>query len=227
MSEGKSRYELFLEEEERKTQPTKRCSKCKKVKALSEYHKQSTAKLGVTPRCKECSRRNKYKDRVDLFWKRYWKLVKSVDGCLEWQGCCDGNLPVCRWEWRKTGVRIIVYQLALGIEVPTGMSVMTTCNNKNCVRQSHLKLEELNLLRYNNLVVARDNRGSGERHWLKSHPELVRRGEQANHVTINEPLVRQIRQLRGQGLTGKVISETLGIRETTVWSAIYNWRHVQ
>jgi len=34
---AQKRYELFLEEEARKAQPTKRCSKVQEVKALSEF----------------------------------------------------------------------------------------------------------------------------------------------------------------------------------------------
>lgn len=147
MEERKSRYEQFLEEEE--APKTKRCSKCKQVKALGEFHNHRRSRDGHKAACKQCSNRgSKYKDRADMFWKLYTVRTIRVGECVEWTGSYKTKKsgvvkPVYWWgerpHRRLLPVRQLVYRLAIG-DIPDGMFVVTSCRNARCVRHSHLNL---------------------------------------------------------------------------------------
>lgn len=59
------------------------CSRCKIVKPVSEFHKNSYRKVGYKPECKECKKivtkayREKNKDKLNEYNKNYRKLVKE------------------------------------------------------------------------------------------------------------------------------------------------------
>ena len=113
MEERKSRYELWLEEEERKAQPR--------------------------PQPKR-TRKWTHKDKADRFWKGFWAKTEKVGECLEWTGKYQGyrhSVPYAKWDGKQMNLRRIVYKLALG-DVADDLFVVTTCRNRRCVRQSHL-----------------------------------------------------------------------------------------
>ncbi len=238
MEERKSRYELFLEEEARKAQPTKRCSRCGEVKALEEFHKATGERLGRRPRCKKCVNQHnrKYKDPVDRFWKYFHARTEKVDDCLMWRGGThDDGQPVCQWEGRQTRVRRVVYKLSIG-ELPDDMYVITTCRNVACVRQSHLKkvtTDEQRALMWNSAAT-------GERNSARLYPEKMSRkfcqpeyrlcGESHGAARLTENDVRTIRALHAAGgITQREIAERFGISQTHASQIIRrkNWAHVQ
>lgn len=227
MSEHKSRYELFLEEDARKAQPTKRCSKCKEIKALSEYYKDPRRPAGIKSQCKKCHYGpRKYRDADDRFWKTFWLSVERIGDCLIWTGICSTTgYPKCHYKGNKDAlVRRIVYRLACG-ELPDDAFVITRCNNRRCVRHSHLQRatkEEIDLRRRNHLPV-------GEAHPSRVHPENVRRGEQHHKAKITEDDVRIIRRMYDtDGVPTNKIAEMFGLHHSTAWKIACrkSWKHV-
>ena len=97
----KSRYELFLEDEARKAEPTKR----------------------------KRNRPRKFKDWTDRFWKMYWTKVVPVGDCLEWTGACRAGIPYVQRNKKGEHVRRVVYQLAIG-QIEEGMYIFVTCKNR-------------------------------------------------------------------------------------------------
>lgn len=205
---------------------SKRCSKCKKYKPLSEFNKQYAR---VTPRCKQClnEQRRKYKDYNDRFWKTYWSRVTKVGGCLEWNGWCQGrdkSTPYCSWKGRKVNLRRVVYQLACG-DVPEGMFVITTCANKRCVRHSHLRLvtqEEWEAVLCNSAPV-------GEKNGIAAHPECRAVGERHGQAKLSVSGVRIAREMYSQGgVSIRAIGARFGVSYTTMYDAIHekHWKHV-
>jgi hypothetical protein len=141
-SERKSRYELFLEEEARKAQPTKRCSKCGETKALSAFYNNAHNKDGKSWWCKKCSlatRPRKYKNRTDRFWKYYHTHTINVGNCVEWVGHDSYGYAMHYWNGKKTPVARTVYSLSVR-PVSDDEIVFRICDNKRCVRHSHLRL---------------------------------------------------------------------------------------
>lgn len=227
MEERKSRYELFLEEEARKAQPTKRCSKCGEVKALGEFYKSGTSTgCGTASACRVCTRarQNKYKSDADRFWKSYHARTKRVGNCILWIGAAS-KYPCITWKRKWVSVRRIVYHLAVGV-LEDDMFITTTCQNKLCVRQSHLKKisdEERDALLRNSMPT-------GDRNPSRVHPERLPRGERNKSAKLTEDDIRTIRELyaNGGGLQ-RELGQIFGVSETTINAIIHrkSWAHVE
>ena len=209
MEDRKSRYELFLEEEERTAQPSKR-------------------RASVSKR--------KYKSPEDRFWKLYHSRCERVGDCLEWTGAKHGDgQPVCQWEGRQARVRRVVYKLAIG-EIADDECVLMTCRNRLCVRHSHFTKrpkDDALVLAWNN--SASGNRNGARTHpekinWEFLKPEYRLRGEAHGSARLTEADVRAIRELYAAGgITQREIAKRFGIHQIHVSQIVTrkNWKHVQ
>lgn len=192
--ERKSRYELFLEEEERKAQPTKRCPKCKEVRALSDFGVRRASRDGLSYICKGCNKaryKRKHKNSEDRFWKFYHSHTNHVGGCVEWKARYYEGCPICFFKGRDSAmVRRVVYTLAVGI-LPDDARVLPNCGNKRCVRQSHLKLfnaNEYQIFIHNNYSAMGDKNGT------HTKPNRIARGERQGSSKLTEQNVIFIRE---------------------------------
>ncbi len=240
MTEHKSRYELFLEEEEKK--PERRCSKCGQVKPITDFykHRHSSGTWGHKSQCKPCHMGpKKYKSQADRFWKFFHSRTQKVGTCLEWKGTCRNGVPSFNWDRKATNVRRIVYRLACG-ELPDDMFVIATCRKKRCVLQSHLKRvtqEELDIFVANSAATG-DQHGSrihpeclrrGENHPARIHPERLARGERANQSKLKDSDIHQIRRLgSNRELPQRTIADRYGITQRAVWQIVHRktWTHI-
>lgn len=224
--ERKSRYELFLEEEEKPQ--TKRCTKCGKEKTLEEFCKDKRRTDGIRLCCKACRRAKnprKFKNPEDRFWKYFNARVK-IGECTEWVGGYINGSPTCHWDGKTTAmVRRVVYSLTWG-DLPDDMFIKTTCDNSRCVRLSHLKkvtFEEMDINRRNNKMA------HGSRHGRYTKPHRTARGEKHGSAKLNTEKVREIRARFTQGESKRSIARALGVGRTTVEHIIRGetWAHVQ
>lgn len=244
MSERKSRYELFLEEEAaRENAPKeKRCSKCKRYKLPSEFYADKRHTDGLKSQCKTCHLPpKKYRDTEDRFWKRFWSRVVRVGECLEWGGPYTRiGMPSCYWKGTSNAsVRRIVYRLACG-DLPDDMFVITACQNKRCVRHSHLKLatkEDLEVKRCNTLPTGDEHHARrhpehmarGERNGSRLHPERRPRGERHGCAKLTDDLVRQIRNLyANEHLSMRALARRFRVDRRNISFIVNNrtWKHV-
>jgi hypothetical protein len=224
MEERKSRYDLFLEEED--TAPkVKRCSKCKAVKALSEYYKDNRRVGGTQACCKKCHSTAKYKNREDRFWKMFWPRVDHVGDCLEWNGAYSSSgYPVCDWKRKQIHVARLVYELAIG-PISRNDIVLLSCNNKRCLRHSHLVLGT----KEDRRVKGNNRAATGYRHRSKTCPDSVLRGESHPMAKLTEDKVRLARERHSQGASVRSLACSLGVAGETLQNALdgKTWAHVQ
>ena len=62
----------------------------------------------------------------------------SIDGCWEWQGCLNGKgYGSAKWNGREQTVHRIFYVAFIG-PVPHGKELHHKCDNRRCVKPSHL-----------------------------------------------------------------------------------------
>ena len=160
--------------------------------------------------------KNGYKDILKWYVKkletRFWKMVKKTDSCWVWKGtqfghgygnfrCCGDSCPAHRMSWIITHGRI-----------PEKMHVLHHCDNRLCVRPSHL--------------------------WIGTHMDNVidkvkkKRhdfGEKHPGGRLTEKQIIEIRSLyKPHVMTAKIISEKYGISISNVYSIVKNiiWRHI-
>ena len=225
--ERKSRYELFLEEDARKAQPTKRCPHCKEVKSLIEFaNTPGRYRYGVSSWCLVCRRPKRvYKNADDLFWKHFWSRIRRDGECLAWTGNVAGGVPVCQRDKKRANVRRLVYRLAIG-ELSDDMCVIMTCNTKLCVSQKHMKLgtrSDVETKRANSIPT-------GDNHYTHTNPEKRRFGESNPAAKLDELKVRAIRDMYIPRKTScRMLAAKFKVSPTLISQVVRRkiWAHVQ
>ena len=208
---------------------TKRCSRCRQYKNMAtEYHKHGN---GVRSECIACRVMllRKYKDENDQFWKFYHSHTVRMDNCIEWSGAFDKNeVPKYSATWNgKRGIsaRRIVYKASIG-ELADDMCVVPVCQNKRCVRQSHMK----KVSKEESLALAWNNAAHGNEHGWAKHPELRPFGSRNGQSKLSESDVSDIRKMHTRGnITQVELARKFGVKKSTVCSVINRktWTHVE
>lgn len=208
------------------------CPVCSRYKDKTEFHENKTTTDGLQSRCIECRRALwiKYKSPEDRFWKNYHQKTCRVGECIEWTGAHDVHgRPVIRWDdghgTKQTTVARVVYKLAIG-PVSDDEVVLVSCNNRRCVRHSHLALGSRDDL----LVKLRNNAPTGDRHRSHVNPERSARGTRHGRAKLIDSDVRDIRVLYTRGGTSfRLLSERYKVSESTIADVIHRkiWTHVE
>lgn len=151
-------------------------------------------------------------DGVDRFWNK----VRIGDGCWEWHGAKNeagyGLFTLVKGTTQST--HRIAWELERG-QIPDGAHVLHTCDNRSCVRPSHLFLGT-------HLDNMRDMRAKGRRASF--------RGEDNGRSKLTDENVRAIRAALALG--GRIksrISREFGVSDTLVGliAAGRIWTHVK
>ena len=203
------------------------CPKCRTYKAIEAFGRNRADPSGLQPWCKSCvnQRQNKYRNKADRFWKRFWERAVEQDGCLIWTGSQHkSGYPVCRWEG-VTGksLRRVVYQLSRG-DLPDDMFIEMTCNNPRCVKQSHMRPITATAAR----MKMETNVPRGEHHISHTNPGWVLRGERRGTAKVTEADVVVIRNQHTDGTTQTELARRFGISRSAIGLIVrrINWKHV-
>ena len=153
---------------------------------------------------------------IDRLFGRVRKF--GDDGCWIWQGACDkAGYGAIKYRGRKINTHRLSLMANLGVsELPKGMDVMHTCNCRQCVNPSHLKLGT----RSENMKHAHED-GRGY--------DFIAHGEEHACSKLSESDVREIRRLREKGLSLESIARRYGVAKRTVFGVVSgsSWKHIQ
>lgn len=172
--------------------------------------------MSVNPNHARTGGRKRTKEQASLV---FWSAVQKSESC---------------WEWTRattpTGYGIFVFgkdQRAHRVSwvfthgsIPDGMRVLHRCDNRKCVNPDHLFL---GTQADNNAdMVAKG------RHWTRTKPEIIVRGEDKPNCKLNDASVRAIRADRVAGESIHALARRFGVSRNTVKAVLAwtTWRHV-
>lgn len=156
------------------------------------------------------------KSSVQRRLKKNSKLNEET-GCIEWEkNLLHGYGQTGVKEeggWKTRRAHRVAYKEYVG-EIPAGMLVCHTCDNRKCINPKHLFLGTHQDNADDRVAKGRGRCGIGERH---------------SRAKLTEEQVILIRQLRSYGFTRKKIAEGFGVTTVTIGEIANRkkWKHVK
>ena len=168
--------------------------------------------------------------------KERWreKFLRPEEGCWEWIAAI-GNHGYGVFTI-STKVHITAHRYAWEIsngKIPDGMHVCHKCDNRKCVRPSHLFLGT-NVDNITDSVKKGRRKGIARPKWGPDHPQrinpdLVLRGSAHGMAKFNEDTVRLIRLRYACGESGNSLAREYGVPGVTIMRIVkrVSWKHVE
>jgi len=157
-----------------------------------------------------------------MMTEKFWAAVEKTDGCWLWQKSCGGHGYGQFYAERRKPIAThrFAWTLTNG-PIPDGLHVLHHCDNKRCVRPSHLFLGTQS----DNM---RDMCAKGR------HARHSTRGEDAGTAKLTETAVRDIRRRLVRGTrqapgNTRDLAKQYGVTTQAVCAVASKrtWRHVQ
>jgi hypothetical protein len=141
----------------------------------------------------------------------------TQSGCWEWSGCIQGNgYSRVRLDGKTQYGHRAAYSAFKG-EIPEGLDVCHTCDNRMCVNPDHLFVG-----------TRKDNMQDCAKKGRTTKGMSFGEGEQAAYSKLTEPEVLMARMLAAEGKNPRVIAEQFGVHKDTIRHIIKRktWRHI-
>lgn len=144
------------------------------------------------------------------------KFVRA-DGCWEWRAALNtsGYGKIGTGAGQCTEAHRVAYRLYVG-EIPDGLCVCHTCDNRKCVNPAHLFLG-----------TRADNNADKRRKGRDAN--CVHRGSKHGMALLVESQVLEIRRLRRETtMTQEEIGDLFGVSKIVVFHIVHRktWRHI-
>lgn len=131
--------------------------------------------------------------------ERFWEKVRKGPGendCWEWTGGLSEGYGHLRIDGRDEKAHRLSWKMHRG-EIPRGKCVLHTCDNRPCIRSTHLYVGTKKRNALDREERGRGNHATGQRHGCATHPGL-HKGERNGRAKLTEQLVRELRILHAR-----------------------------
>lgn len=146
---------------------------------------------------------------------RFWSNVDQSGDCWTWTGTVDED-GYGKFNTRAGGIRYwnthrFSFWLATGIH-PGRLWVLHHCDNPPCVRPDHLFLGDAAANNADMTAKGRERYPSGDDHYARLNPDIVRHGDDSPFVRISDAAVDDIRRRWASGgITQAALAAEYGI----------------
>lgn len=157
------------------------------------------------------------------------EIVPNERGCKLWIGthAGQGKYPYPTIDGRSQYGHRIVLEAKLGRKIRPKLLACHECDTPSCLSEEHLFEGSV---KENGEDASRKGRiQSGDRHYARRDPEIVRRGERHHEARLTVDNVQEIRRLHLQdGVSKKELGERFGVSRWHVNNIICKkkWAHV-
>lgn len=148
-------------------------------------------------------------------------------GCWLWERCTytDGY-PMMQVAGHSRRATRVSFEVFVGPLDPA-LWVLHRCDTPLCVNPAHLFL---GTVQDNN--ADRDAKGrtaKGDRHWSRTMPRLLARGERQHKAKLTAAVIPLIREAYAEGATQEELGAEYGVSHSTIGGVLRRktWRHVQ
>lgn len=143
--------------------------------------------------------------------KAFWDRTSRGADCWTWTGCVHSQTGYGSYSFRGKGYRAHRLSLMLhGVDVPDGLDVCHTCDNRRCVNPAHLYVGTRKQNMADCTTRHRHNKPRGEPHW---------------RAKLTDSQVRAIRARRSGGETTVALGAAFSVNPATISRIARNvWR---
>ena len=169
--------------------------------------------------------------------ERFWSKIDKSGDCWEWipaRNRFRGRHP--KYGQFYDGVKLVKAhrfskQLELQRPISSEEHVLHTCDNPRCVRPSHLYIGTAKDNVRDTLSRGRFRAGGavGDSNGSRTHPERLKRGEDAFGAQFTATDVREIRNLYKSGIGVCELARHYGVSHGTISYIVHmkTWAHVE
>jgi len=150
--------------------------------------------------------------------QRFWSRVDKTGSCWLWLGARNkGGYGHSRYANGRNGDAHRVAWTVTNGDIPDGLMVLHSCDNRLCVNPAHLFLGT-------QLDNMRDMDAKGRRRTV-THDQ---RGELNGTAKLTKAIVLSIRELHESGISQREIGRKLGVTAGNVWAIVHrkSWNHI-
>ncbi len=162
----------------------------------------------------------------DRFFEKVSKRP-TQKGCLVWlAGCFEKGYGAFSFRYKTERAHRFAWEMVWGA-IPVGYRILHSCDNPPCVNIAHLGL---GTPKDNSQDAKKKGRlVAGDRHWFRTNPERIPRGEGHGNSRLTVKKVRKIRnQFRAMGTTKTALAKKYGVTRRTILLVISGdaWKHI-
>ena len=161
---------------------------------------------------------------------RFWRFVSPCanTGCWWWTGgLFDDGYPAFKWEGatRRATRFVAKHMMRLSID---GLFVCHKCDQPTCVNPAHLFVGSAVDNMRDMLRKGRGNKPSGDRHFSRTRPETVRKGEAHPLSRLRADDVLEIRRRAACGDSQSSLASAFRVSASQIHRIIdrTRWAHI-